>query len=385
MNYKKKNVVKKLNKIAILTLPGNFNYGNRLQNYALQTILEKRGYHVETLDITFSRKSHIRKLIDAIVRCFKSPSLMKMLVRKREYGKKFNEMAKLKSPKLQPFTQKNLNIRIVEKKDLNILASQYDFFITGSDQVWNQSSISDSTFFLDFVPFEKRYSYAASFGKSKILNADKRYFKKNINGMKKISVREFQGKEIVRELTGKDADVHVDPTMLLTSQEWRKLAQQEDNRWLPSKKFVLVYTLRGMNEEKKDELLKVAENNDYEIISIMGDAINEESRILTVIQFIQAIDEAELVVTDSFHGAVFSIILNTPFQVLERRTGNMNSRLDTLLEKFNLTKNSDKENKDLQDILETDFSRVESLLLVERDKSAKYFDSFLDNKEINNG
>ncbi|MFU0786745.1 MAG: polysaccharide pyruvyl transferase family protein [Enterococcus gilvus] len=109
----------------------------------------------------------------------------------------------------------------------------------------------------------------------------------------------------------------------------------------------------------------------------MGDSIDENSRILSVIQFIQAIDRAELVITDSFHGTVFSIILNTPFQVLERKTGNMNSRIDTLLDKFNLSKNSNKINTSLEEILMTDFSGVESILLRERKKSMKYFDSFL--------
>ncbi|WP_314578210.1 polysaccharide pyruvyl transferase family protein [Enterococcus gilvus] len=366
-----------MKKIAILTLPGNFNYGNRLQNYALQTILEEKGYHTETLNIEFSRKNNIQKICNAIVRCLKTPSLIKMFFRKREYGNSFTQMTKLKSPKLQPFTENNLKIRTVEKEDLYTIESQYDFFIVGSDQVWNQSAISDNTFFLDFVPYEKRYSYAASFGKSEILNADKRYFKKNIESMKKISVREFAGKEIVHNLTGRDACVHVDPTMLLTSCEWRKLAQQEDTGWLPRKKFILIYTLRGMDKAIKKELVEIAEKNSYEIISIMGDSIDENSRILSVIQFIQAIDRAELVITDSFHGTVFSIILNTPFQVLERKTGNMNSRIDTLLDKFNLSKNSNKINTSLEEILITDFSGVESILLRERKKSMKYFDSFL--------
>lgn len=369
-----------MNKIAILTLPGNFNYGNRLQNYALQTIIENRGYKVETLDISFSRKSKYRKIFDAAVRCCQSPSLIKLMFRKREYGRNFIDMAKLKSPKLKPFTENNLKTRIVEKEDLNSIGSQYDVFISGSDQVWNQSSISDSTYFLDFVPYEKRFSYAASFGKSMILRADKRYFKENLNGMRKISVREIQGVNIVEKLTTKTAHVHVDPTMLVTSHEWRELSLQEDLKWLPSKKFVLVYTLRGMSASKREELSEIVKKNDYEIISIMGDSIDDNSQILTVIQFIQAIDRAELVITDSFHGAVFSIIFNTPFQVLERMTGNMNSRLDTLLEKFNLTKNSSKENMDLEKVLETDFSGVESILLSEREKSAEYFDSFLDNK-----
>lgn len=136
-----------MKKIAILTLPGNFNYGNRLQNYALQTILEEKGYHTETLNIEFSRKNNIQKICNAIVRCLKTPSLIKMFFRKREYGNSFTQMTKLKSPKLQPFTENNLKIRTVEKEDLYTIESQYDFFIVGSDQVWNQSAISDNTFF----------------------------------------------------------------------------------------------------------------------------------------------------------------------------------------------------------------------------------------------
>jgi exopolysaccharide biosynthesis predicted pyruvyltransferase EpsI len=287
-------------------------------------------------------------------------------------------MSELKSPQLLPFTEKNIVTRqIRSENELDNIHFQYDYFITGSDQVWNQSSMSDSTYFLDFVPHEKRFSYAASFGKSTILRADKKYYKNNLDGMKKISVRENQGKKIIENLTDKESYVHVDPTMLLTAEEWRKLALNENLKWLPRKKFILIYTLRGMDEAIKKELVEIAEKNSYEIISIMGDSIDENSRILSVIQFIQAIDRAELVITDSFHGTVFSIILNTPFQVLERKTGNMNSRIDTLLDKFNLSKNSNKINTSLEEILMTDFSGVESILLRERKKSMKYFDSFL--------
>ena len=139
-----------------------------------------------------------------------------------------------------------------------------------------------------------------------------------------------------------------------------------------------------MDRAKKEEISNFAENKNYEILSIMGDSIDEKSQILTVIQFVQAIDRAELVVTDSFHGAVFSIILNTPFQVLERRTGNMNSRLETLLEKFKLTKNLDREGLSFDDILNTDFTETDSVLSSERKQSKEYLDCFLDNRVTSN-
>lgn len=368
-----------MKKIGILTLPGNFNYGNRLQNYALQTVLEKRNYQVETLDISFSRKSNAKKILAAFIRCCLSPSLLKLLFHKREYNSdSFSDMSKLKTPKIMKFTENFIKTRyIFSNNELNDVVSQFDFFITGSDQVWNQSSISDSTYFLDFAPFDKRYSYAASFAKAKILNADRRYYKKNINNMKKISVREDQGRKIVNELTDRDAEVHVDPTMLLTSKEWRELALQEDLKWLPEKKFVLVYTLRGMDDEKKRELKEFIRKKDYEVISVMGNSIEENSQILTVIQFIQAIDNAEFVLTDSFHGTVFSIIFESPFQVLESETGKTNSRLDTLLEKFNLERNSSKQNNTFYELLETNFANSKKILVKEKEKSKDYFDSFL--------
>ncbi|MDT2758653.1 polysaccharide pyruvyl transferase family protein [Enterococcus xiangfangensis] len=374
-----------MKKIGIVTLSGNFNYGNRLQNYALQKVLEKKGFEVETLEISFSRVSKVNKFMKALIRGCMSPSLIKKIFQKREYGKDFSEMSKLKSPKLLPFTKEYIRTRYIESEnELSTVASQYDYFITGSDQVWNQSAMSDATFFLDFVPIEKRYSYAASFGKNSILNADKRYYKTNINGMREISVREFQGYSIVKDLTNRDAHVHLDPTMLLTAEEWRTLALQESFEWLPKKKFILRYVLRGMSETKEEELLEFKKKYNYEVITIMGDSIKEDNEILTVIQFLQAIDKAEFVMTDSFHGSVFSILLNTPFQVLERSTGNMNSRLDTLLEKFDLKQNSSKENVGLEKLLQTDFSKIEAILSSERQKSIDYLDSFLINKETIN-
>ncbi|MFC0275373.1 polysaccharide pyruvyl transferase family protein [Enterococcus devriesei] len=374
-----------MEKIGIVTLPGNFNYGNRLQNYALQTILEKRGYQVETLEIPFSRKSRVKKMFDAFVRICISPKLIKLLFYKREYGGDYAEMAKMKTPKVRPFTEKYLKTRTVQKSELKNISIQYDMFIVGSDQVWNQSSISDSTFFLDFVPYKKRYSYAASFGKSEIISADKKYYQKNLNGMRKISVRESQGEDIVKGLTTKDVFVHVDPTMLLTPYEWRVLASRENSNWISSEKFVLVYALRGLSDKKRQEIEKFSRKNGYKIITLMGDSIEKNSVILTVTQFIQAIDYAEFVVTDSFHGTVFSILFNTPFQVLERSTGNMNSRLDNLLEKFDFQKNSSKSNIKIEDLIDTEFSKVEGILSMERKKSADYFDTFLKLRESDNG
>src|SRR5699024_4424214 len=123
----------------------------------------------------------------------------------------------------------------------------FDFFIVGSDQVWNPHNLHGTSFyFLDFAPKEKRISYSASFGIDSIPEKYEKLYIEKLSEMSHISVREHAGANIVKKLTGTDAPVLVDPTMLLTKDEWLSLSKRASNR--PKSPYMLTYFLGGPND-----------------------------------------------------------------------------------------------------------------------------------------
>ena len=129
---------------------------------------------------------------------------------------------------------------------------KYDYFITGSDQVWNPNfnRMSDIDFLVFATP-EKRVAFSASFGISEIPEDMKDYYKERLLGIKYLSVREDTGKDIIENLTGReDVQVLVDPTMLLTSEEWDKVAKKPE-QLKDNKKYILNYFLGELSDKRK--------------------------------------------------------------------------------------------------------------------------------------
>ena len=230
------------------------------------------------------------------------------------------------------------------------------------------------------VPTKKRISLSASFGIEKI---PKKYINKTQNELKKfkaISVREDRGKEIVEELTGrKDIKVLVDPTMLLTAEEWDEVSKKP--AMLKNDKFILNYFLGEISEERKKEIERVAKENDCEIINILDK--NSPFYECGPSEFLYLEKNAFLICTDSFHSSVFAILYNRPFVIFDREQKNvtsMNSRLDTLINKFKL-KNRKFEGKITEKNLKHNYEEAYKILEKERQKSERFLKEALDIKE----
>ena len=249
---------------------------------------------------------------------------------------------------------------------------KYDYFITGSDQVWNPNfnRMSDIDFLVFATP-EKRVAFSASFGISEIPEDMKDYYKERLLGIKYLSVREDTGKDIIENLTGReDIQVLVDPTMLLTSEEWDKVAKKPE-QLKDNKKYILNYFLGELSDKRKKEIQEVAEKNDCEIINILDE--NSPFYQTGPSEFLYLEKNAFLICTDSFHSCVFAILFNKPFIVFDREDAmeKMNSRLETLLKKFKL---EDRwyNNKIEEEQLKIDYTEAYKILESEREK-AKIF------------
>ena len=353
-----------MKKILIFTINTDDNFGNRLQNYAVQETFKKYNLMAETV-LNCHHLTQIRYLI--------------------KYPKKIAKKFLFFRPKFARHNKfVNFDKKYIKKSKYNIyknnipkkILQEYDYYITGSDQVWNPNFGRTSDIdFLTFLPKEKRNAISASFGISDIPETYKEKYKKNLSEMNLISVREDRAKEIIEELTGrKDVEVLVDPTMLLTANEWDKIAKKPTK--LKKKKYILNYYLGEMSEERKNIINKVAKENNCEIINLMDERNSLYASGPS--EFLYLIKNAFLVCTDSFHGVVFSIIYNTPFIIFNRKdkNNNMNSRIDTLLNKFNLQyrKFNGKIGKE---IFKSNYDDTLKTLESEQDKSKRFIEEIL--------
>lgn len=365
--YNKSDGGKRMKKVGILTLYGNNNYGNKLQNYAVQEVLKKKNIEVETIinESDFVGINVFKQKIKDIIKKF------------------------LKTPNIQRYNHFmlfdkyiNYSKRHIDKNHIPAnLSNKYDCLFTGSDQVWNPSNLVhiSANDFLTFAPREKRNSFSASFGVSEIPENMKEFYKENLNNLNHISVREDRGKEIIKELTGReDVEVLIDPTMLLMPEEWDKVSKKP--KQLNTDKYILNYFLGNLSEERKNEINRIARENNCQVINILE--FNDPFYATGPSEFLYLEKNAFLICTDSFHSCVFSILYNRPFVVFDREDNlaKMNSRIDTLLKKFNL-KNRRFEGKITKENLNHDYTEAYEILENEREKA----DLFLKNAlEIEN-
>lgn len=367
-----------MKKIGIITLNGYFNYGNRLQNYALQEVIKKQGFDVETVILENFNAAHNLTIIEKI----KGRSIKNLydILASKVINKLNREIELERKNVFVDFTKEFIaetNFKISERSiPLNFL-EDYSYFVTGSDQVWNPSSRANpSIYFLDFAKKEQRIAYAPSFGVSKLDSNDEELYKNLINGMERLSVRENEGAEIINKLTGLDAPVHVDPTFLLTKEEWENVARPAKKK--PNKEFILTYFLGGIPKEHKSQIYKIAEEYDLEIVNL-SDLSDKKAYTAGPSEFLDYVKSAKLFCTDSFHAVVFSLIFKTPFIVYKREGKiEMYSRINTLVEKFKL------EDRQISRINENElfninFEHVDQIIEKEQEISFNYLKESFEN------
>ena len=360
-----------MKRIGIVTIVDNYNFGNRLQNYATYYYLKKNyGIKAETLashkDGRCDHGSFLPGLKDsAVLVLSRFPDIME---------KRFN-------PRVNRWVSfVNWSRRIPTRHYYNSfdlpeeLGKKYDCLFAGSDQIWNYSFSSDRfyNYFLQFAEHDKRAALSASFGVEEIPDEWKQRYKEGLAGMKYISVREEAGAKIVKELTGRDVPVLADPVMMLDREEW--LATAEQPRVDCSVPYVLKYYLGDEDDRKIDQW---AERNGYRVYELMKED-KPELYSAGPGEFLTLIDRAALVCSDSFHCIAFSILMKKPFIVYARKGkhNNMSSRMDTLLNKFGFSDRWDTL-LDEKDYLNCDFREVDGRLAAERRIFREYTDTVL--------
>lgn len=305
--------------VGIITINDYTNYGNRLQNYALTRLFEISGYKVVNGIRVFTKedwvnrtsnsmKKMVKKLTPYFLikdRLFHDPKVIDkyMLIRKErffEFTKKYTEI-------LPPII-----CRINKQAYSQLTAGGVDYFITGSDQVWNPYYEANGYEFLTFVPKEKRISFAASIGVDSIPLDMEQYFKNNFANMKFISVREESAAHIIKEIAGKDAIVTLDPTLLLDKEEWELIIHKP--RIDIEHKYICTYFLG----EVPQAVGTYAEKTKQRVYSLNS---KDDIALFTFdpSEFLYMIRNASCILTDSFHAVAFSIKFNKEFYVFNRK------------------------------------------------------------------
>lgn len=306
----------------IITLFGDFNYGNKLQNYALECLIKKNGWQVETARVDYVYKSFFMNCKKNIKR-----SLDKILFDKKE---------KEREKKFKNFNIEYLHVT-KEKYKTNHLKnkkSRYNIWVYGSDQIWNPSCFGDSELFQGYYN-DKNVTYAASYGINELPNALKIIYKKGLDNFQYISVREYEGVAIVNDLDkGKPVNIVLDPTMMLDKDEWEKLIAKP-RQSISKRGYVLCVFLQELDEVNRKFINECAKEIGVEVIFLMEKT--SEFYASGPQEFLYLIKNALKVYTDSFHATVFSIIFRKPFYIFERKgVEDMSSRISTLLQMLDI-------------------------------------------------
>ena len=334
--------------ILILTQPLHTNYGGLLQAYALQQILKGMGHDVVTDRLGVVRKlplwnRALRFLYHAVQFCIlKNYSYYPY----RYLFVSFDKESKAKrsiSINTERFVNTHIDtIDLLTRSNESVIDAvrQFDAIVVGSDQVWRATMSDIPTYFLSFTKAinVKRIAYAASFGTDDLNEYSKMDMKiasESIKLFDAVSVREKSGVHLCRDYFKMDA-VHVlDPTMLLSKDDYLKLIEEEDK---PCSENILLTYVLDRTQEKNDIIQRVGEalhltsceNGAVKYFSNVVESNVSECIYPSVSRWVAGFRDAQFVVTDSFHGTVFSIIFNKPFvAILNSKRGS--SRFISLL------------------------------------------------------
>lgn len=362
----------KMNKrIGVISIWDIDNYGNRLQNYALLSALRSLGYSPYTLKMWPQKKW--KRIFQYLTNY--DVSWMRLVKEKLSHNyRKYNFLC---------FERKHITKDrhfYDSTEDKVSLNRKYDAFIVGSDQIWNPVFLEEPYYFAAFADKDKTtISYAASMGVGELDYLSQEKLKNGLKTIKYVSVREERAAEIIEALDEPKPAVVIDPTMLISADEWQKLEKKPD---YIHKDYILLYYLGDISEERWSYLQKISNENNLDII-ILGKKEYPEYYQAGPSEFLYLIHHAKLMCTDSFHGCVFSILFQTPFYVFERENSlqKMNSRIDTLLNIFHL-ENRTKSSNDVDYSLECDFTQCERIIEEKKSFGMNFLKKSLSNLNI---
>lgn len=385
-----------MKKIGIITILKCNNFGAELQAYATQKKLNLMGYDAEIIDMLyykhpdfqktknskpFVKQSIINKIIEFLKFTILTPVIYKIVPL-------ISKKMKIRNMKFEDFHKKNTKISrtYISQDSLYANCDEYDVYVVGSDQVWNPGTgMNIEPYFLTFVPENKiKISYASSFGVTKIPTEYKEKYNQLLNNINHISVREDAGISIVKEVANRNAELVLDPTLLLNKEEWSQCGSGIN----PNKgKYVLIYEVHPSEKIQKLAFDYAYKNNlPVYRIGVRGILNWKTKGIINFVDigpadFVSLFQNAEIIFTNSFHGTAFSVNFGKNFYTVLSKYGKKNSRMTSLLSILDLESRIIYQEEDKQIVyINYDKDKVQKLLQIERDKSISYLEKSINIK-----
>ena len=348
-----------MNKVAVVNRTNLKNFGSVLQVYALCVAIRKLGYDVEVVwqSGNMSKNFDMRpnKVFKTGMKLLRHPSLL-WSTYKTIRNVKAVAIDEGKVKKFDDFVTKNFVQTLYAPDEIEQVATsdKYYKFVCGSDQIWVTTTLyPDPMMYLRFAPKEKRVAYAPSLGRNHIPNYNKRTLKRYIADIPCVSVREDEGRRLIKELTGRDAKVVADPTLLMRSHEWDHLKADVE---LPQK-YVLCYFLDEPNIDVKNAIYQYAKKKGLDIVVLgkLGEIDYPTNRIYQPTtgpgEFLTITSNAYMIITDSYHGMLFAINYHRNFLSVERAYTqfDQSSRQQTVLSRLGMENRYVKSNYNFTD------------------------------------
>lgn len=359
---------------AILTINDDGNYGNRLQNYALSETLSLFA-NVSTIRTFLRAESRSKRFL--LAACLPVLNRNSILLDHKIFSTKV-ERERVRNYKSFSSRIPTGKYYLAASTGFEIVKSSHypDRIIIGSDQVWNYRWLSNNDLRLRlgmFAPPNHLICYAASIGLDDIDEVHRPLFREGWSRIPHISVREDRAAELVEELSGRNAVVVLDPTLLLSREKWAEIFSGFVS---DGDLYVLTYFLGRPSDSQESVILAMAQKLGARIRRV-NDTRDLETYSAGPAEFVELVSKAQYVFTDSYHACCFSVLFNRPFKVF-CRTGsgpstNMNSRMRTLFRLFQIADFM----KSDETLAKFDWENINSLLNLHRKQSLAWLESTL--------
>ncbi len=370
---------------GIVTFFAKNNYGAVLQAYALQQKILKKGYTTEIINYQDSEKTVSNGKRNRLKSYFNALKAIDFNVKLFLGGKQMQEKT---AQKFDAFRKERMIIsrcRAYDMEDLEELGKSYKAVVAGSDMVWTLKGQNMDVFFLRFIEKEKRLSYAASMTGTNALTAtEKERFKIYISEMESVSCREQEGVDFARE-ANVDAFLALDPTLLMTRDEWMETLSLQKRK----EDYILCYCFGTTPSAELKRIEKLAKKKGLSVRYI-GTSLEKMTRELKngyyggcgPKDFVELFFNAKFVVTNTFHGLIFSLIGKKPFALLRREDRNVWKKNEGRME--NMLRMIGEERRYIESVGEVDesffsadYEKIDTILAEKRQASMEYLENML--------
>ena len=355
--------------VFLLTWYYSINYGTCIQCYALAQYLRNNSFNVyipSTNRYYYGIKHPIETIYNIADKIEKN-----ILTKETKINNNYSELFHNREKKNSEFAYNQTKVTKIEsRKEYKDIISKCDYFISGSDQIWNPRYVKPPML-LSMAPKNKtKIAYGSSIGVSQIPKNMIKMYKKYINRFNYIGVREKTAQKLIKDILNIDTEIVLDPSFLLNKNEWEKIAIKPKNI-KEDEEFIFGYFI-GDIRKNENEIYEFAQDNKLPVYYAMSESKINYSYGTTIVdmgieEFIWCLLHAKYIITDSFHAVALSINFNKNFYVYKRFNDmdkkSQNSRILDIIKTFNLNENMESEKTNLNNIKnKINFEKINQIL-----------------------